>query len=84
MERKRNTKNMINVNWKNRSQNYLNEMQKQMANLIAQLHIDLIKYSSEKCVPELWLVGYSELKDKGIFTLCTMYTGFLLYGRAIR
>ena len=49
--------------------NYLNEMQKQMAKLIAQFHIDLIKYSSEKYVPELWLVGYSELKEKGIFSI---------------
>ena len=42
--------------------------QKQMAELTAQLHQDFVKYAEKgKPVPELWLVGYSELKPKGLF-----------------
>lgn len=42
--------------------------QKDMARLASKLHTDLVKYCDKnKKVPELWLVGYSELKEKKIF-----------------
>ena len=42
--------------------------QKKMAELTAQLHQDFVKYAEKgKPVPELWLVGYSELRPKKVF-----------------
>jgi hypothetical protein len=32
------------------------------------LHKNLLNESKSKDFPQLWLVGYSELKEKGIFT----------------
>ena len=46
------------------------ESQVQMARLAAQLHRSLVENSPEgKMIPELWLVGYSELKPKGLFKI---------------
>lgn len=46
----------------------LEETQKWMAERTAKLHVDLNKASEDsKNLTELWLVGYSELKEKGIF-----------------
>lgn len=46
----------------------LEESQKWMAEKTAALHIDLCNASdSPEKITELWLVGYSELKPKGIF-----------------
>ena len=39
-----------------------------MAQETAKLHQNLLKGSENKDFPQLWLVGYSELKEKGIFT----------------
>ena len=48
----------------------IQESQMQCARLTAALHCALCKYAEDKdCMPELWLVGYAELKDKGIFSL---------------
>lgn len=38
-----------------------------MAERTAKLHQDLCKYSSQNSSVELWLVGYAELKNKGLF-----------------
>lgn len=47
----------------------LDETQVWMAERTAQLHKELIEGCETGSVrPELWLVGYAELKDKGIFT----------------
>lgn len=55
----------------------LEESQVWMAQKTARLHTDLnnaagsgnaVASKNAACGPELWLVGYSELKDKGIFT----------------
>lgn len=45
-----------------------NETQIWMAQETAKLHINLMKNGQEKDYPQIWLVGYSELKEKGIFT----------------
>lgn len=49
-------------------QDLFNETQIWMAKKTAELHIELCKNSGNSGIsPELWLVGYSELKPKGIF-----------------
>ncbi len=49
-------------------QNLLLDSQIWMAQQTAKLHIDLCLASdNESVAPELWLVGYSELKENGIF-----------------
>lgn len=49
--------------------NLIDESQLWMAEKTARLHCDLIRACSEDEVkPELWLVGYGELKDRGIFS----------------
>lgn len=48
--------------------NLLNQTQIWMAKETANLHNELFKNSDESYKPELWLVGYSELSSKGIFT----------------
>lgn len=48
----------------------IEESQKEMAKLAAGLHKELVEFSAQgKMKPELWLVGYSELKPKKIFEL---------------
>ena len=49
-------------------ENLLKETQIWMAQETAKLHQNLLKGSENKDFPQLWLVGYSELKEKGIFT----------------
>lgn len=46
----------------------LKETQIWMAQETAKLHQKLLQNSENKDFPQLWLVGYSELKEKGIFT----------------
>ena len=46
----------------------LKETQIWMAQETAKLHQKLLQGSENKDFPQLWLVGYSELKEKGIFT----------------
>ena len=46
----------------------IKETQIWMAQETAKLHQNLLKVSENKDFPQLWLVGYSELKEKGIFT----------------
>lgn len=46
----------------------LKETQIWMAQETAKLHQKLLQGSENKDYPQLWLVGYSELKEKGIFT----------------
>lgn len=71
MERKRNTKNMINVNWKNRSQNYLNEMQSLLDRLQSIENQELKKeilYKILKCDNELTILAetlFDEYYEKG-------------------
>lgn len=49
-------------------QDFLTETQNWMAAATAKLHIELVNGCSNKdFIPELWLVGYSELKEGGIF-----------------
>lgn len=51
--------------------NLIKESQLWMAEKTARLHCDLAAAATpdtKDVVPELWLVGYSELKNKGIFT----------------
>ena len=49
-------------------ENLIKETQIWMAQETAKLHQNLLKGSENKDFPQLWLVGYSELKEKGIFT----------------
>ena len=49
-------------------ENLIKETQIWMAQETAKLHQKLLKGSENKDFPQLWLVGYSELKEKGIFT----------------
>lgn len=49
-------------------ENLIKETQIWMAQETAKLHQNLLKGSENKDYPQLWLVGYSELKEKGIFT----------------
>lgn len=49
-------------------ENLIKETQIWMAQETAKLHQNLLKGSKNKDYPQLWLVGYSELKEKGIFT----------------
>ena len=71
MRQKRNTKNMINVNWKNRSQNYLNEMQSLLDRLQSIENQDLKKeilYKILKCDNELTILAetlFDEYYEKG-------------------
>lgn len=46
----------------------LKQTQIWMAQETAKLHQKLLQCSENKDFPQLWLVGYSELKEKGIFT----------------
>ncbi len=46
----------------------IKESQIWMAQETAKLHQNLLQGSENKDFPQLWLVGYSELKEKGIFT----------------
>lgn len=46
----------------------LKETQVWMAQETAKLHQMLLQGSENKDFPQLWLIGYSELKEKGIFT----------------
>lgn len=46
----------------------LKQTQIWMAQETAKLHQKLLQGSENKDYPQLWLVGYSELKEKGIFT----------------
>lgn len=49
---------------------YIENLQIKMAHITALFHQNLLKYNDdEKTKPELWLVGYSELKKNGIFEL---------------
>ena len=71
MKKKRNTKNMINVNWKNRSQNYLEEMQSLLDRLQSIEDKDLKKeifYKILKCDNELTILAetlFDEYYEKG-------------------
>lgn len=71
MRRKRNTKNMINVNWKNKSQNYLNEMQSLLDRLQSIENQELKKeilYKILKCDNELTILAetlFDEYYEKG-------------------
>ena len=71
MKKKRNTKNMINVNWKNRSQNYLNEMQSLLDRLQSIENQELKKeilYKILKCDNELTILAetlFDEYYEKG-------------------
>jgi len=48
----------------------IEETQKWMAEETARLHINLSSVEKKGCAfPQLWLVGYSELKEKGIFEI---------------
>lgn len=49
----------------------LNQTQLWMAQETAELHCNLIKYNDNQGseYPQLWLVGYSELKSKGLFEI---------------
>ena len=48
--------------------NLISESQKKVASLTADLHKSLVENSEKGTfVPELWIVGYAELKDKKIF-----------------
>lgn len=49
-------------------EDFIKETQIWMAQETAKLHQNLLKVSENKDFPQLWLVGYSELKEKGIFT----------------
>ena len=49
-------------------ENLIKETQVWMAQETAKLHQKLLQGSENKDFPQLWLVGYSELKEKGIFT----------------
>lgn len=49
-------------------ENLIKQTQIWMAQETAKLHQNLLKGSENKDFPQLWLVGYSELKEKGIFT----------------
>lgn len=49
-------------------ENLIKETQIWMAQETAKLHQMLLQGSENKDYPQLWLVGYSELKEKGIFT----------------
>lgn len=49
-------------------ENLIKETQIWMAQETAKLHQKLLQGSKNKDYPQLWLVGYSELKEKGIFT----------------
>ncbi|MBO5117110.1 MAG: hypothetical protein J6C25_06365 [Treponema sp.] len=49
-------------------ENLIKETQIWMAQETAKLHQKLLQCSENKDFPQLWLVGYSELKEKGIFT----------------
>ena len=49
-------------------ENLIKETQIWMAQETAKLHQKLLQGSENKDFPQLWLVGYSELKEKGIFT----------------
>ena len=49
-------------------ENLIKETQIWMAQETAKLHQKLLQNSENKDFPQLWLVGYSELKEKGIFT----------------
>ncbi|MBQ8776738.1 MAG: hypothetical protein IJZ71_04595 [Treponema sp.] len=49
-------------------ENLIKETQIWMAQETAKLHQMLLQGSENKDFPQLWLVGYSELKEKGIFT----------------
>lgn len=59
----------------------IDDSQRIMAQMAAELHRSLYEYAAEGGrKPELWLVGYSELKEKGIFsiyrdTLLSSYKG---------
>lgn len=52
----------------NEIEDLIKETQIWMAQETAKLHQNLLKVSENKDFPQLWLVGYSELKEKGIFT----------------
>lgn len=49
------------------AKNLILESQLWMAKKTAQLHKDLLSFSEQQNFPQLWLVGYGELKNKGIF-----------------
>lgn len=55
-------------NHKKEIQDLITESQIWMAQETAKLHQKLLQGSENKDYPQLWLVGYSELKEKGIFT----------------
>lgn len=48
-------------------QNLIQETQKWMAQATAELHHELVKASDGLQITQLWLVGYAELKGKGLF-----------------
>ena len=51
-------------------QDLIKESQIKMAVMAAEFHQALVENADENAMlPELWLVGYSELKKKGIFEL---------------
>ncbi len=49
--------------------NLFNQTQIWMAQETAKLHTELVENSEGTFTPELWLVGYSELTKKGVFSL---------------
>ena len=62
--------NYLNKNGSKEIQNLISLTQIRMAQKAAELHQKLIEGKNEnQMVPELWLVGYSELKGKGVFQL---------------
>ncbi|MEE0351929.1 hypothetical protein [uncultured Treponema sp.] len=65
----------------------VNESQKKMAQLAFELHNGLF-YNAEDGFPELWLVGYSELKKNGVFNgyrdeLKKQYEGYSSWNKVL-
>ncbi len=49
---------------------YIDNLQIKMAELTAALHQNLVKFKEQNTNDtELWMIGYSELKEKGLFSL---------------
>ena len=63
----------------------IKETQIWMAQETAKLHQNLLKVSENKDFPQLWLVGYSELKEKGIsvMAVCPFWTKTAFFDRAV-
>ena len=48
---------------------YLDNLEIKMAEITSELHKNLCNFSEDEKNCQLWMVGYSELKNKGIFSL---------------